>query len=399
MMRSLQWRMLAALTLVIMIAWAISIGMFVSYLTPGSSNAWRAGMASLGDSVASVLPKAWVRPLAPASTDVSHEEAKSTSVSGPMPRPTPRYGRLEPGRGSILTALVLNTAELGIVGLLMWWAVVTSLRPLRSISDGLSRRRAFDPQPLPAHQVPTELRPLISAFNSLLGRVDQAMNAERQFIADAAHELRTPLAALHVQADVALGARTIDDKDDAIRKLLDISHRTHRLADQLLDLARLDAGLHAVTLQSLNLLDVCQHVLSEFSVQANMRGTQLVLTGEGCLARCDIDEIGILIRNLVDNALIHGQDGGVVEVHCGYIVRDQQRRPVIHVQDDGPGIDATEHEAVFSRFYRGKDVVARGSGIGLALVASVAKLHDAHLETGQGPAERGFLVRVILPAV
>jgi signal transduction histidine kinase len=244
-------------------------------------------------------------------------------------------------------------------------------------------------------RVPTELRPLIGAFNTLLVRVDDAMKAEHQFIADAAHELRTPLAALHVQADVALLASTLERKDEALRKLLDIAQRSHRLAEQLLDLARLDAGLHALSVQRIDLLELANHVVSEFAVRAADRGTRLSIDGTSCWVHCDVDEMGILIRNLVDNALRHGRADGTVEVTCSHLVRDDGMHPVLEVVDDGPGVPESERDAIFERFYRAQGSVVRGSGIGLSLVARIAELHEASIEAGAGAGGAGLRVRVV----
>ncbi|MBE1161404.1 sensor histidine kinase [Dyella acidiphila] len=386
-MKSLQWRMLAALGLVIALAWGISIAMFASYVTAGPSNAWRSGLYSLGNRLISALPDKWnVAQTAPAGSaehPLAHASAASKTISEPA---------------SMLTAMFLNTIELAIVGVLMWWAVVTSLRPLRAMSEEIARRKAFDSEPLSAEKVPDELRPLILAFNALLARVDNAMRAERQFIADAAHELRTPLAALQMQGEVALRAATPERKNEALRKLLDVSQRTHRLADQLLDLARLDAGLHATGLDDVDLMALCRHVLDEFAVQAAAQDTRLQLSGAACLVRCDVDEMGILIRNLVDNALRHGRPSGVVEVRCGDTDREGRRHPMLEVADDGPGVPEAEREAIFTRFYRASAAATQGSGIGLSLVASIARLHDATIETGPGELGQGLRIRILFPA-
>ena len=380
--------MLAALGLVIALAWGISIAMFMSYLTVGPSNSWHSSLFSLGDTLVKALPDAWVRKQGDdAVRQAEDKQAPSTRLAQRGPNE----------QGGILTAMVLNTAELAVVGILMWLAVVASLRPLRSLSEDLSRRKAFDSEPLSVKKVPDELRPLILAFNSLLARVDTAMRAERQFIADAAHELRTPLAALHVQTEVALRAATLERKDDALRKLLDISHRTHRLAEQLLDLARLEAGLHSTGLHHTDLLALAQHVISEFRVQAEGRGSRLLLSGSPCLARCDVDEMGILIRNLVDNAIRHGHDGGTVEIRCGHVVRSGARHPTLEVNDDGPGVPEEERAAIFARFYRASGGAGKGSGIGLSLVAGIAELHGALIETGEGKDGRGFSIRILFP--
>jgi signal transduction histidine kinase len=373
--------MLAMLGLVIVLAWAISIAMFAAVLGSGQENFWHHHLNRLGQTLVGSLPES-LKPEASPRTAPAPPDTVQPAAHGGDP-------------GGILTAMLLNTVELAIVGLLMWWAVVASLRPLKAMSAEIARRKAFDATPLPAARVPSELRPLIGAFNTLLGRVDTAMKAEHQFIADAAHELRTPLAALHVQADVALLAGTPERKDEALRKLLDIAQRSHRLAEQLLDLARLDAGLHALSVQRIDLLELANHVVSEFAVRADDRGTRLSIDGTSCWVRCDVDEMGILIRNLIDNALRHGRADGTVEVTCGHVVRDDGTHPMLEVSDDGPGVPERERAAIFDRFYRAQGSVVRGSGIGLSLVARIAELHEATIETGAGMGGAGLCVRVM----
>jgi len=401
-MKSLQWRMLAALVLVIILTWTISISMFVAYLTSGQQNFWQAHLHSLGNTLVSGLPDSWLPTSGEHAADKQVPDAASPAkassvrnIAPAAPAPSNKAESTEPA--GLLTAMLLNTIELAIVGILMWLAVVKSLRPLKAISLEIGSRKVFDAEPLPADKVPDELRPLILAFNALLKRVENAMRIEHQFIADAAHELRTPLAALHVQAEVAFRAETIDGKDDALRKLLEISNRSHRLAEQLLDLARMEGGLHATGGHSTDLFALSRHVIDEFSMQARKKSTLLTLSGSTCLVKCDIDEIGILIRNLVDNAIRHGRDGGSVEVRCGHTFRDNGRRPLLEVRDDGPGVPEEERKAIFARFYRAVGTVARGSGIGLSLVAGIAELHGAAIETGKGIDGKGFAIRVVFP--
>lgn len=390
-MSSLRFRMLAALCLVIALAWAISIAMFVSYIAFGQTNVWRTGLHTLGQSLVRALPNDWNAKNA--STPSSGREHTVSQVGDP---PSAKAEPNEPA--SILTAMLLNTIELGLVGLLTWWALAASLRPLTTVSGDLAKRDPFDSTPLATQAVPSELRPLILAFNSLLKRVELAMRAERNFIADAAHELRTPLAALHMHAEVALRAKTIDSKNDAINKLIDVSHRTQRLAEQLLDLARLESGLHTDSEQPTDLVSLSAHVISEFSVQAQAYGTAVVLTGEPCLVNCDVDEIGILLRNLLDNALRHGKPFGTINVLCGNETSAGSSHAFLEVRDDGPGVPKHEHAAIFERFYRANNSVGRGSGIGLSLVADIARLHGATIRTNAGALRRGLSIRIVFPA-
>lgn len=374
-MRSLRWRVLAALGTVIVFAWTVSITMFASYINHGQANWWKTSLQSLGVNLMGALPAA----LVPHDLPDSSGRGAATEAA------------------SILTAMVLNTAELVLVGILSWWALMAALRPLRSISSDLAQRDPYETTPLTVQNVPHELRPLMAAFNGLLGRVDKAMKAERQFIADAAHELRTPLAALQVQAEVALAAATMGARDEALQRLLEVSHRAQRLTEQLLDLARLDAGLHATSMADADLLDLSRHVLDEFRMLAAERDVRLRLEGDSCAIRCDVDEIGVLIRNLVDNAIEHGRHGGTVVVACEWLTEGGKNRAVLHVADDGAGVAEDELSAIFERFYRAGGTATSGTGIGLSLVAGVAALHGASVEARRSPALGGLEVRVIFP--
>lgn len=377
-MKSMQWRLLVLLCGMIAAAWCTSISMGVTYLWQGPGVGWRLGLKAMVDALASHLPAAWF----------AHSGAGAAAPG------QPQLAEI----GSMLTAMLLNTLELLVMGLLSWRAVVTSLRPLRSISDSLRQRRAFDLTPVPVEPMPLELQPLLQSFNSVLSRLDDSMQMERKFIADAAHELRTPLAAMHLQAEVALAADTLQGKDQALGKLLEVSLRTHRLAEQLLDTARLDAGLHQSAREPLDLLTVCRLIMDDFWIQASRRDCSLSLDGSACLLVCDPDEIGILIRNLVDNAIRHGHAGGRVQLRCGYHPAAGALHPMLEIEDDGPGVPARDREAIFQRFQRSGHLSKGGSGIGLSLVAAIAQNHAARIETGCGRHGQGFRLRVVFPA-
>lgn len=371
-MKSLQWRMTIPFGGILIVVWAVTIWLIVSGLTHNHQDFLDQQMQGISDALLRLLP-------AKISAGADSERGLISFQSG-------------------LIALVLNTAQLLIVGMLMWGAVRVSLRPLRGLSSEISRRKVFDATPLPVESVPDEVRPLIVSFNALLVRVDKAVQSERQFIADAAHELRTPLSALHAYAEVARGARTLEEKDLALLRLLEVSRRSNRLAEQLLDHARLDAGLNPAGYGRVEIDTLARHVIGEFSVVAEAKGVQLRLKGSQCRVECDLDAIGTLIRNLVDNAIRHGRENGVVEVRCGYDCRGRKIHPFIEVGDDGPGVPAEERDAIFKRFYRLAGSESRGSGIGLALVAGIARLHDARIETGTDMEGMGFRVRVLFPA-
>ena len=299
-----------------------------------------------------------------------------------------------------LIALSILTVVLVGVGLVLEYALYRALRPIAAIGASVLRRQKFDLTPLPLNQLPAELRPLVESFNHLLLRLDEAVDSERRFIGDAAHELRTPLAALQAQAEVALGATLPAEKDAALVKLLAVARRSTRLAEQLLDLARLDAGATAARATLADAGELIRHVAHEYEFHAEQTRRTLIIDAAPCRIACDIDEIAILLRNLVDNALRFAPaDGGRVRIACGHA--DTATGPCVYleVSDDGQGVPEAERELIFQRFHRVVEGNSgRGSGIGLSLVAGIARLHQAGIVTGAGIEGRGFSVRVLFPS-
>lgn len=297
-----------------------------------------------------------------------------------------------------LRAVSLAAVPLALGGLLLWWSVQRALRPLVRIEAAARERSVFDLTPLPTQALPAELLPMVHSFNHVLKQLDQAIQAERRFIGDAAHELRTPLAALQAQLDVAMRATSTDERNTALAKLQISVQRTSRLSEQLLDLARLEAGARAPLRDQHGLDEIVRHVASEFEVSARLQQRNIELDIEPCRIQCDMDEIGILVRNLVDNALRYTFAGGTVRIRCGYRGSREECKAFVEVADDGPGVPATEHSAIFERFHRAKGSTAvRGSGIGLSLVAKIAGMHHAQIETGAGIGSPGLTVCVLFP--
>ncbi|MCF5597359.1 HAMP domain-containing protein, partial [Pseudomonas sp. PA-3-10C] len=299
-------------------------------------------------------------------------------------------------------ALVLATVLLVIAGFVMWVVSQSALKPVRALGAAMRHRRSFDFTPLPLNRLPRELHPLVDSFNHVLKQLDEAIEGERRFIGDAAHELRTPLSALQAQAEIALRATDPQDKDAALRKLLLVARRSTRLSEQLLDLARIDAGAKAPKHVQADLSKLVQHVAQEFEVYASQNRRSLFLDVHACTILCDIDEIGILLRNLLHNAMRYTAEGGNVLVRCGYEppVRSGEVRTVyLEVADDGRGVPAAEREAIFERFHRVAGTPVRGSGIGLSLVAGIAKSHNATIQIDTGLEGRGLMVRVVFPGM
>ena len=354
-------------------------------------------------------PGAPAEPLRPdfvegfASRDVGGEKWRIYSVSDSTGRVFVQVGNLHSVidaemRRKTFIALGLISAVMALVGLLMWGAVCHSLGGIEAIESAVRGRRKFDLTPLPVATLPTELRPLVDSFNHVLLQLDEAVEGERRFIGDAAHELRTPLSALLAHAQIALRATTLAEKDATLVKLLAVAERSTRLSEQLLDLARLDAGANAPQRTEADLSELIVHVAHEFDIAAEQGGRVIQLSTQPCRIACDVDEIGILLRNLLDNALRYTQAGGRVVVSCGCGAEAPGSPVWLDVSDDGPGVPDAERGAIFDRFHRVAGSGERGSGIGLSLVARIARLHQATIETGTGLDGRGLSVRIVFPA-
>ena len=295
--------------------------------------------------------------------------------------------------GEMLIALAAMTGVLVLVAVVLGHALNRSLRPLADIERALLQRRDFDATPLPIDPLPVELQPLVISFNHLLLRLDAAILAERRFLGDAAHELRTPLSVLQVHVDVAIHARAPDERDSALQALQAGVRRSARMAEQLLDMARLDAISSAIRTEQVNLAVLVEHVVSEYAYHAERLGCVLAADPVPACVDGSLDELATLLRNLLDNAVRFSRDGGHTLVRCG----NGPDGPWLSVADDGPGVPELEREAIFKRFYRVAGNNGRGSGIGLSLVAAIAHLHQARISTANGLAGKGFSVLITFP--
>jgi two-component system sensor histidine kinase QseC len=299
--------------------------------------------------------------------------------------------------------LVTTLLQMVVLAGLVWGIVRWSLAPANKVRELLAQRSALDLQPLPADDLPKEMLPLIDAFNKLLLRLDGALQSERRFVADAAHELRTPLAALMAQARLAQSAGTLEQARAALQPLVEGIERSARLTEQLLDMARVDAGVAGPARPGVPLHEIAALVTHEFDSAARAARVQLRLTTEPCHASVAVDAVGVLLRNLIDNAIRHGGEGTTVEIHAGPGEAADGAAPatasaaLLRVRDSGPGVPPQERSRIFARFYRVPGSRARGSGIGLSLVARIAELHGAHLSVGDGIGGRGLSVTVLWP--
>ena len=260
--------------------------------------------------------------------------------------------------------------------LLAWWGISRSLAPLERARAEVALRAADDLAPLAGEGLPDEVRPLVDEINLLFGRLDQAFSAQKSFVSNAAHELRSPLTALKLQVQALERAGDEAARAVAVGRLQQGIDRAIRLMQQLLVLARQQAEAPAGTLPALALAPLARQATTDALPQAGERGIDLGLDIAGDEAdlpqvRGDADALLILLRNLLDNALKYSPEQGRVDV-----VLAPGR---IEVHDSGPGIAPAERERVFERFYRSADAAAAGSGLGLAIARAIAERHGATL--------------------
>jgi two-component system OmpR family sensor kinase len=279
-------------------------------------------------------------------------------------------------------------------GLVVWFGVGAGLRPLDRIAADIQRRRPGALEPVPADSLPAEITPLVHALNELLGRLARALDRQRQFIADAAHELRTPLAAVRLQAELARQANDAA-RAETLRDLgVGLKRATH-LVEQLLAMARLDADPPAGRIGTVDLFALAKTVVAEQAAVADARNLDLgLLPSDAVTVSGDPAELPALLDNLVDNALRYTPGGGRVDVG----VRRAGTEAVLAVHDTGPGIPPVERERVFDRFYRGADARAPGSGLGLAIVKRIADRHGARIRLSRPEDGAGLRVAVHFPA-
>lgn len=285
-----------------------------------------------------------------------------------------------------------------VLALLIWAVVGRALAPLHRVAEQVSQRAADALDPIESVDTPREIHGLVRALNSLFGRVAAALDREHQFTADAAHELRTPLAALKTHLQVARSSVAQAAVRESLDQALDGVDRATHSVQQLLALARADAAETRLLVSAeVNLRDLAVDVVSALSQQAFERDIDLGIEAlQDVMVRGDAGALQVMLRNLVDNALRYTPRGGTVTVSvgCGH------RVAWLAVADNGPGIAADERERVFDRFSRGRGEPAMdttGSGLGLSIVRRIAVMHGATVGLGAGLNGGGLEVRMNFP--
>ncbi|WP_192389816.1 ATP-binding protein [Burkholderia cepacia] len=293
-------------------------------------------------------------------------------------------------RGIVLPLIV----ALPVLALLLWYLIGRGLAPLKTLSTLIGARDARSLEPLGIAAVPDEVRPLVDAIDRLLARLRQSIVRERAFTSDAAHELKTPLAAIKVQAQVAIATDDPALQRLAMQRVVQGVDRSARLAEQLLLLARLDE-YERIPTRAVAVRELVEAALDRHLAKASDKAIDLV-AGPVSERAIDADPIliGILLDNLVDNAVKYGRPGGRIELG----VRDDGALQCIVVRDDGPGVAPGEHERLGDRFYRGSGAQSPGSGLGLSIVTRIAQYLGGTVQFGPGIGGQGLGVAVALPS-
>ncbi len=263
-----------------------------------------------------------------------------------------------------------------LAALVIWWLAARNLAPLARLAGELRSRDAQSLAPLASGDLPDELAPLALSLNALLERLRLSLDAQRDFVADAAHELRSPLTALKIQLELLRRADAAAEREAAREGIAAGIERASRLVEQLLALARTEPGAAAPTRERVDLAEVARRMVAETVPFAAARGIEFELSApEPAFVVGDPVALGLLVRNLADNAARYSPADSRVEVGVGV----EGGAVTLRVDDAGPGIPEAERQRVFDRFYRRAEGGESGSGLGLAIVQSVARAHGAEV--------------------
>ncbi|WP_048438250.1 sensor histidine kinase [Caenimonas sp. SL110] len=299
-------------------------------------------------------------------------------------------------RSILLKVLLPNLLLVALAAFAVGWAVERALRPLTELRDAVERRSPKDLTAIDEAASPEEVRPLVNSLNRLFGLVNAQAESQRRFIADAAHQLRTPLAGLQAQVEAwAQAAKadpsqaTVQLRADQVMKLQGATRRTSQLANQLLALSRADVHtLQSQPMERVDLKQVCEAMLESHLDAATARQIDLGLDAQPVHVLAHEWLLRELLGNLVDNAVKYTHDGGTVTIRCGH----RAGNAFLEVEDDGPGIAPAERNRVLERFYRVRGTQGEGNGLGLAIADEIAHVHHGHLELNPGAQDQGLRV-------
>ncbi|KTD82003.1 two component sensor kinase [Legionella worsleiensis] len=281
-------------------------------------------------------------------------------------------------------------------GLLIWIIIGRGLDSLDKVAEEVANRAPTHLEPVDLQEVPEEIKPVIDELNKLFYRLKEGFEREKRFAADAAHELRTPLAALKAQAQVALNSNDIEEKNLALQKLIGSVNRSTHIVQQLLTMSRLvpeATSFHDE--DDVNLSKLTREILAMLAPSAVEKQIELEFESDRNLPKIQGNPtaLGILIRNLVDNAIRYCGENGRVIVRLS----KQNNELILEVADNGPGIPPELQARVFERFFRVLGNKSPGSGLGLAIVQQICELHGGRVILDSPPTGSGLIVKVFLP--
>lgn len=285
---------------------------------------------------------------------------------------------------------------LPILMLLLWFLIGAALRPLQKVAKEVQARHPEDLSPLESRNIPSEISVLISSLNALFSRLRVAFEREQRFTADAAHELRTPMAAIKTQAQVALRSRDGDQQAAALRQINSGIDRATRLIEQLLTMARVDPEASSKNFIDVDLCKVVTQVVADLVPCAGNRNIDLGMEDCSAAIMKGIEPaLMTLARNIIENAVNYTRRGGEVNVS----VMQQDAEVVLLVCDNGPGIDPQQRERVFERFYRdvNHSFTVHGSGLGLSIVKRIADIHHAQIVLDEPEQGDGLIFKIVFP--
>jgi len=298
----------------------------------------------------------------------------------------------------ILLRMVVPQALLVFLAMLaVWYGVGRGLEPLSDLRREIEQRPTRDLSPLPESPVPSEVQPLIHAMNGFLERLSASISAQQRFIADAAHQLRTPVAGLKTQTELALRQDRTAEAKASLDQLHTATEQLTRLINQLLSLARADPDARrGAESASVNLSELARELTTEWVPRALARNIDLGFEGPSSEPRIAGDPFLLreMLSNLVDNAIRYTQPGGHVTVRIAM----EASTVVLSVEDNGPGVPETDRERVFERFYRVLGTGVEGCGLGLSIAREIALRHRASITLNPGPGGTGTVVRIVFPS-
>lgn len=302
--------------------------------------------------------------------------------------------RREIGSSAAMRALLPIAGLIPLSWILVAVGVGHILKPLAAVTEAATQRDASSLDPLPLEAIPEEVVPLIIEMNALLSRLQDALESQRQFVSDAAHELRTPLAALQLQIENLSRSRSQDDLESRVGELRSGVQRASHLVGQLLKMARYEAKRETVRTE-MDLGDIVKTCIGDFIPIAEQKGIDLgMVRDEKTTILANADDLRTLFDNLLDNAIRYTPEGGRVDVSVAH----SGTKAVVEISDNGPGIPEHLLPRVFDRFFRAGGQETEGSGIGLAIVDEIAHRESAEIELSNKREGSGLISRVSFDA-